>query len=330
MLFHAYSETENITYAASTRVAMDLPKNGYITHIDVILDLNITADNTVTAATTDPLQQVIDACRISAGGETYFDVSDGRDWFYWAAMRHRGMLQVTALPTGGNTTSHARILFPLHLGYHPKNPYDPTVVIPATRLSNPRIEITFGAAADLGTGYTINSGTAYLVFHELVLEKPEYEEKIWPDGLLVPRVENATEALDTAHTNLGLRHEVPVSMVLYNTMVTILDASDDRSDTPVTEMSVELPPERETPMQFDWDDAMAINAMRTEAMSVISAEQTRTPYAGLYLLEWPLVSGNSRGIDLSQATVGSVEIGMTNAATAGGVARFLHVGYQPE
>lgn len=329
MRYENYTLTQPIAYTASTQVPVNLPRNGYITEIDCIMVANITASNTITPATTDPMQQLVSSARINAAGETYFDVSDGRDWWHWANMRHRGCLQLGALPAAGATATIV-VLFPIHLGFNPKNPFDPTVVIPARRLSNPQLTIGWGAANTIGSGYDINSCTMRLNICELVLEGTETERDTWPNGLLVPRVENATEPLDTAHTNRGLRHQVPVSLVLYQTMVLIIDADDDRSNTPVTELSVELPPERETPVQITWTDLMAINAKRTECMSLISAEANRAPYAGAHLLQWPLVSGNPRGIDLTRKRVGDVELGFTNAATSGGVVRLLHVGYQPE
>jgi len=160
----------------------------------------------------------------------------------------------------------------------------------------------------------------YWTVSEIVLDH-EDEQDIWPNGLLVPRVESASEALDTAHSNKQLRHEVPTSLVLYQTLILALDGSDDRSDTPVTELSVEFPPERETPVDLDWIDALIENRKRCEVASNI---------AGAYLLEWPNVSGDELGIDLTNRRVGDCEIGLTNAATASGVARFFHVGYQPE
>lgn len=338
MLFHTYTLTDTITYSSGATVSMDVPKNGYITQLDCYLLLNVTGAATVVAAT-DALAKMITGAEISAAGQTYFDCGDGREWWYWTYFRHKGQITSDSLPSA-SATSNVRTLFEVHLGFEPQRtpsvymtpdgrmmrtqiggPFDPTVVIPAVRLSNPQLQVTFGTNSTLGTGYTINSGTLYTTIHELVLESGERESDIWPNGLLVPRVESASESLATAHTNKGLRHEVPVSLVLYQTLGLVLNGSDDRSDSVVSEVSVEFPPQRETPVDYDWYDLKLENRKRTEVGSDI---------AGAYLLEWPLVSGNELGIDLSDKRVGDVEIGLSNSATASAVARFLHIGYLPE
>jgi hypothetical protein len=277
---------------------------------------------------------------LQAAGETYFDVGDPRDWWYWGYFRHRGAIRNTTLPSAGGAATECYTLFEIHLGFEPQRTpnaymtpdgrllrtqiggvFDPTVVIPAVRLSNPELEVQWAAATAVGTGYTIGTTTMTLTIHEIVLEPGEREEDLWPGGLLVPRVESASEPLDTAHANRSLRHEVPTSLVLYQTLAIVVDGSDDRSDTPVTELSVEFPPQRETPVDLDWYEAIIENRKRTEVPSDI---------AGCFFLEWPLVSGNELGIDLTQKRVGDVEIGVTNAATSSGTIRFLHIGYLPE
>jgi len=327
-----------MTYSSSGASTLDVPKNGYITQLDAHLLANVTPAAT-TVEDTDGLAKLVDSCRISAAGQTYFDAGDGREWLYWGYFRHRGQTRKDSMPAAGGAATNVRASFEIHLGFEAQRtptavvtgdgtvvrtqiggPFDPTVVIPAHRLSNPQIEVKWKTASELGTGYTINSAYMYWTVSEIVLDH-EDEKDIWPNGLLVPRVESASEALDTAHSNKQLRHEVPTSLVLYQTLILVLDGSDDRSDTPVTELSVEFPPERETPVDLDWIDALIENRKRCEVASNI---------AGAYLLEWPNVSGDELGIDLTNRRVGDCEIGLTNAATSSGVARFFHVGYQPE
>ncbi len=322
MLYHTYTLSDTIEFAANTTKSLNLPKTGYITQLDCMLEVKVTASNTISAAT-DGLQKLIKSARITAAGKTYFDCSDGRDWWYWTYFRHRGAVTLDSLPSAGSTAT-VRTLFEIHLGYYPSIPFDPTVVIPATRLSNPQLEIKWGSASDLGTGYTITAADSKMkvTVHELVLEEGESEEDIWQGGLLVPRVQTIVESLNSTNTNLGFRSDVPVDLVLHTTMMLVVDSSDDRTDTDVTGFGVVFVPERETPVDFDsaWYDAKLENRKRTEVPSDI---------AGAYLLEWPLVSGNERGIDLTDKKVGDVQIGISNGTT-GGKVRLLHIGYMTE
>lgn len=322
MRYNTFVLSDSIDYAANTTKTVDLPKHGYITQIDCVLQAKITASNTV-SANTDALQRLVSSARVTAAGDTYFNVSDGRLWWYWTYFRHRGAITLDSLPSAGSTAT-VRTVFEIHLGYYPSVPFDPTVVIPTVRLSNPQLEIKWGSASSLGTGYTVDTSDTkmYIKVHELVLEGNETEEAIWPDGLLVPRVESSTESLTATHTNLGLRHDVPVKLVLHNSLIMVEDSSGDRTDTDVTGFGVILVPERETTLDYDehWYDARIANRKRTEVPSDV---------AGIYLLEWPLISGDEAGFDLSDRAVGDVQIGISNGTT-GGKVHFLHIGYMRE
>lgn len=338
-LFHTYTESTYLTWSASGTSTLDLPRNGYITQIDCHLVVNNTPAATVVSAT-DPLALMISSARVHAAGQTYFDIGDGRDWYYWTYFRHRGAARADALPAASAGATNSRAMFEIHLGFEAQRTptayqnsvgnvvrsqiggvFDPTVVIPAVRLSNPQLEVKWGGASVLGTGYTINTGYMYVTIHEIVLEPGEREEDLWPGGLLVPRVESTSVAMDSTHTNKSLRHDVPTRLVLYQTLALVLNGSSVRSDTMVSEFSVEFPPQRETPVDLDWYDAVMENRKRTEVPSDI---------AGAYFLEWPLVSGNELGIDLTDKNVGDVQIGLSNAGTASSTCRFLHIGYLPE
>jgi len=250
MRYNTFVLSDSIDYAANTTKTVDLPKHGYITQIDCVLQAKITASNTV-SANTDALQRLVSSARVTAAGDTYFNVSDGRLWWYWTYFRHRGAITLDSLPSAGSTAT-VRTVFEIHLGYYPSVPFDPTVVIPTVRLSNPQLEIKWGSASSLGTGYTV----------------------------------------DTSDTKMYIK------------------------------VGVILVPERETTLDYDehWYDARIANRKRTEVPSDV---------AGIYLLEWPLISGDEAGFDLSDRAVGDVQIGISNGTT-GGKVHFLHIGYMRE
>lgn len=338
-LFHSYTLADELTYSSGALTNVDLPKNGYITRLDCMLEASVTPGATVEAHE-DALARLIASARVHAAGETYFDIGDGRDWWYWTYFRHRGAITSDSLPAAGGAATTVRTMFEIHLGFEPQRtpnayltpdgrlmrtflggPFDTTVVIPTIRLSNPKLEVRWGTNASLGTGFTLGTTTMSITVHEIVLEGDETEARIWPGGLLVPRVESTSEPLSTGHTNKSLRHDVPTQLVLYQTLGMILNGSDVRSDSIVSEFSVEFPPQRQTPVDYDWYEARIENRKRTE---------TPANKAGLFFLEWPLVSGNELGIDLMRKRPSDVQLGLSNTATTDGVARFMHVGYLPE
>ena len=322
--YNRYQLEEYHTYAANTTTVVNLPENGYITDIHCCLESSITPHAVTVSPRTDGIINLVESSRISAAGQTYFTVTAAEDWYYWNFFRYRGQIRLTALPAAGAAATSVYADLPIHLGYYPKEPFDPTVVLPGRRISNLQHAVTWNAAADLGTGYTVGTTTMKLIISEIVLEHGESEEDVWPDGILVPRVENTSESLTTAHSRLALAHTVPVDLVLHHTLITILDENGDRTNTPVTELGVRLPPLTEEPMFMHWYEALGENMRRTETAGLTLR---KTVTAGEYFLEWPLISGNERGIDLTGAKSGDVTINFTNSAAASETARMLHIGY---
>ena len=317
--YNQYQLNDYHTYAANAVTNVNLPENGYITSIHCVLNATIVPHGTTVSGATDGIINLIKSSQIQAAGQTFFTVTAPEDWYYWGFYRHRGNMRLIALPAAGaGSTTHIMADFEIHLGYYPKEPFDPTVVLPGRRISNLQHSVTWGAPTDLGAGYTVTSATMKLIISEIVLEHGESEEDVWPKGILVPRVENSSEPLDSAHSALALAHNVPVDLVLHHTLLTVLDSDDNRTDTPVTQLGVRLPPLTEEPKMMYWHESKGENYTRTEPMTIV---------AGEHFFEWPLISGNERGIDLTGAKSGDVTINLTNTAAASNNARFLHVGY---
>jgi hypothetical protein len=358
MLRRIEQVADTLSFSASGSSTINLPRTGYITRIHCVLLLNITpAAGTATAAT-DGFVKVVNSARVHSSGTDYFNVGDGRDWYWMSYYQNRGQIRLGTLPSAGGAAADVYGDFVIHLGTVPEmtpqaweswdrvrtrrrdgtrvtrwrqrsnrsrigGPFDKTVVIPAIRLSDPQLTVTWNTQSSLGTGFTINSGTMYAFIYELIPEPRlgETQGKIWKNGLIVPRIYSTTEALDSANTAKGLHHEVPTQMVLRQSLLQVLDGSGDRSDTPVTELGVENTADNETMLDGDWHQLKGENRFRTGVAAT---------NAGIYFIDWSLLSGDEWGLDLKDVRPGTVEVQMSNAATASGVARFLHYGYVKE
>ena len=312
MIQNTYTIDEEHTYSSGATTQIDIPESGYITEILALSAIGITGGSSVSAAE-DALARLIDAMQITAaGGKNYYDITDGRQGFYREYIRRQGQAQIDSMPAA-NATATKRMLLVIHPGLNPYDPFDRSIIIPATELSNLKHKVTWGAAATLGTGFTINSGTLSLTINEIVLEKGERREDIWPEGINVPMFE-AREVTTVVASNLGKTDEVPVGNMLNSVLVMVLDSSGDRSDSYVTDLGIKFPKQVRTPFESKWYELKA----RMRALYNLPSDLT-----GMALIPLQWVSKRAIGIDLSAAMTGDVKLGFT-IATASGTLHILY------
>jgi hypothetical protein len=317
LLKNIYPLTTTIDYSSGATKSVEIPQSGYITELNVLFNLNITAATSVTAAE-DAVARIINAARLTASGaKNFFDVSDGRQWYYWNFFNYEGQVSGDSLPAAGATTD-VTLLLTIHWGLDPYVDTDRTIVLPSPELQNINLEIDWAAQTALGTGYTINASStkAYVEVTELALEQGEMRNSIW-QTLLSPRFEAREISVTSTYSNLALEKEVPVGDVLYQTVVMILDASGDRSNTYVSEFGIKYPKERRTPFK------RKLNSLRAIARRQFRTTATAT---GTFMLPWSDLTDKEKGIDLRGAQVGDVKTGYT-VDTANGTVHELHYAF---
>lgn len=311
MITQSYPASDSIEFAANTKKGIDLPKSGYITQLDLLLTLEVDTGLTV-SANQDPISRLIKGITVSAsGGQKFLDLTDGRQLYWLDYLKLEGQLHGDTLTTTASQSdvSHEQELI-IHWGFDWLNEFDPTVPIPTPRLDNPRIDVTWGAASDLGTGYTIDTSNTKIdvTVHELALDPGETEAERWPDGMISPRIEARTKTIDEIASNLGFERDVPVGDILYETLVMVLNSSGNRSDSEITRVGVKFPKQRRTPYERTWASMMA---------------QTRRKYripsslVGVTLLPWEELTRRAVGIDLKMAQSGDVQLAFTTAVENG-------------
>jgi hypothetical protein len=305
--------------AAAQRVTrVELPTEGYITHLDCQLRVNVTTVGVPAGAPLeDPLSRLIKALRIKASGRrSYVDMDDGRQWDYFARFQYGNKLQRDALPLAG-VTADMYWQMPVHLGLFPGNFGDISVPIPAAEINDLIMEIQWGTTADLGTvpaDYTINNGEIIVTLHELTLAPGEDPKKVWPGGIPSPRFEAIRESLAAGHNNFSLESDFPVGDTIRNTLMLMFDSSDNRSDLDVTELTVKFPKQRENPWERQW------RQFRNNSQRKYGWE---TLIPGVARLDGSEISGRPVGLDLTRAIRGDVKLGFSNTVT-GGEIQLLH------
>lgn len=322
MLNHTYQVTDKVDFSASSTKSIDIPETGYINEMNLLLELYVTPATSV-SANEDALARIIDALKITAaGGKSYFTVDDGRQLLYHCFHQYQGQLLHDPLPSAGGSATTVRALFPLHFGLDPFDSFDPSVIIPAAELSNLKLEVTWGSASDLGTGYTITPSSSQMrvVVKELTLEKGETRDKIWPDGINVPLFESRSLSLSATASNLGKTDDVPVGSMLHSALIIVLNSSGNRSDTDVTEFGTKYP--KLALEEFRIDNFYAIKGINRKQFllpgTVVGQPSSwLSDPKGVFLFKFSEVTGKAIGIDLSTAMTGDVKLGFTVASTGG-------------
>jgi len=317
MLKNIYPLTDAIQYSANNTQSIDVPKSGYITELNFLFNIRVTAAAGA-VANEDPIARLINAARITASGaKNYFDISDGRQWYYWQFFNYEGQISGDALPDAGSS-SDVTLALKVHWGLSPYVDTDRTIILPSPELQNIKIELDWGSASNLGTGYTINTANskADVSVTELALEAGELRESVWPT-ILSPRFEARAMAITSTATNLGKTDDVPVGDILYQTTGIILNSSGNRTNSNVTEVGVKYPKERRTPFKRKFNDLRAYSRTKFRTTSTVT---------GVYMLPWEVLTDKEKGIDLRGAQVGDVQIGAT-VAVGSGIIHHLHYAF---
>ena len=322
MLNHTYQVTDDLDFSASASKSIDIPETGYVSEIDLLSELYVTPATSV-SANEDALARIIDSLKLTAaGGKNYFTVDDGRQLLYHAYHQYQGQLLHDALPSGGGSAGTIRALFPIHFGLDPFDSFDKSVIVPAAELSNFKLEVTWGADSDLGTGFTITAASSRIraIVKELTLEKGETRDKIWPSGINVPLFESRSITPTATASNLGKTDDVPVGSMLHSALIISLDSSGNRTDSYVSEFGTKYP--KLALEEYRIDNAYAIGALNRKQFllpgTVVGQPSTwLADKAGLFLFRFSEVTGKAIGMDLTTAMSGDVKLGFTVASANG-------------
>lgn len=316
MIQNTYTIDDEHTYSSGATTQIDIPESGYITEILALSEITIAGGTSVSAAE-DALARLIDAMQITAaGGKNYFDITDGRQGFYREYIRRQGQAQIDSMPAANAAAAIKRMLMIIHPGLNPYDPFDRSIIIPAAELSNLKHKVTWGAATTLGTGFTITaaSSTLSLTVNEIVLEKGERREDIWPEGINVPMFEAREISITATASNLGKTDEVPVGNMFNSVLIMVLASGGDRDDTNVSDVGIKFPKQVRTPFESKSYELKA----RMRSLYNLPSDLT-----GIYLIPLQWISKRAIGLDLTSAMTGDVKLGFT-IGTASGTIHLLY------
>jgi len=252
-LFLAKTKKVSVTrsFVASTAVdPIDLELPGYYLDIVVKFLLNVTGGSTVSPAT-DWHAAVIKNLEIEASNaKPYLEHDDGRYLRYENWLRSHGAVNIPDLPDADEEDLDVKWQIHIHPGDNFLDPFDISDVIATRGLSNLVFKLTWGAASDLGTGYTINSGTVELIINYVVLQPNISEQRAFPGMTALPgRVAVPSfwqpqwrivkfRNINTTYANLGFEENFLNGFFLKEVLMLVKDVDGDLVNNVVTEVQI--------------------------------------------------------------------------------------------
>lgn len=251
-LFLAKTKKVSVTRSFVENTAVDpisLELPGYYCDIVVKFLLNITCGSSVSPAT-DWHAAVIKNLEIEASNaKPYLEHDDGRYLRYENWLRSHGAVNIPDLPDADDEEVDVKWQIHIHPGDKFLDPFDISDVIATRGLSNLVFKLTWGDKDDLGTGYTINSGTVELVINYVVLQPGISEVRAFPGTALPGRTPLPSfwqpqwrivkiRNINTTYSNLGFEENFLNGFFLREVLMLVKDVDGDLANNIVTEVQI--------------------------------------------------------------------------------------------
>lgn len=206
------------------------------------VDFELTANVTTTAApgtTQDWIWRLIRGLTLTTPLGNHIAVGDLRPLHFENKFRWPGKFHTGSAPGATQAGFVRRAYIRCDFGVNPADAFDTTGGIPA-HTANLTLTGTWGTAANLGAGYTVNAGTVLTTKFYGIL--PESDNEAVPKG--IPLISTA-QPQPTANTaSLGYNVNWPKAHYLHS--MVIMPAlgvypADNRSDTAISDIGITLP-----------------------------------------------------------------------------------------
>ena len=237
------------TWAASSDLTpVGLPREGLITEVKIRFACT-TAALTKTM-TLDNYRRTIANLKIQGdGGHTYLGLSGqemGRLLAWLNEYEYRSPFLTPPVNVAA-TVAHRTWVF--HPGSNPRDPFDMSVVIPASALATLQILLTTNADTLVDAAAAIASGTFYYEINE-VLDVPT------PQGIMTPQGSTLAWPHDANHSDFSKDIDVPGGAWLRRIIMLVQDdsAPPDKADDEVTGVKLKMPRTATAQIETFWED----------------------------------------------------------------------------
>ena len=256
MKLYGMQDVGTIDYTASTTKKMALPRNRFIQA--VYLYVKITGDTAGTIVVDEEkAAALIKRVRIETGGmDNPLDLKGVDLWRfnkYNQGVVPRNSLISTVSQTDVTLGEYqAKMAFALS-----QNPLEATHLLPAHMLSSLDLVVDWNAAADLGTGYTVDSVDAKVAVKEVDMTEEDLARLTKRGGLRGIYLTDREKNVAATNSAFGFKLELPVGRMIARMLLTAIDNSV-RNATLVTDYKVrrEKPPKEDLWGPNPWDTGL--------------------------------------------------------------------------
>lgn len=154
-----------VDFAASSTKGLDIPRDRNLRRMVLRIILNLTTGGIAPTYTEDDILNVIKKIRLVQNGNDNKFNTNARLWFY-VEQFEKGTQVTRVAPTSVvSTTADAEVVLQADFAQERINEDDISALLPARRFASLKLEIDWGAAADLATANapTINAASRCLV-----------------------------------------------------------------------------------------------------------------------------------------------------------------------
>jgi hypothetical protein len=334
--------TASSTWGASSDLTpIDRPREGLITEIKI--RANITATLTATALD-DFFRRVIQNIRILGDGGRAFLGMGGTQMSVMLSLLNEMVYGGQTIHSNGAGIALAGVdvgstsfisEFVFHPGSNPQDPFDTTVVIPASALSTLQALITTTAAAVTDANGVITAGTYNYEVNEVLGIKPSR-------GMMTPMGSTLTYAHTANFTDFGYKIDMPAGAWLRGILICVRDDTATvprRKDDEVTHIRIERPKRGDYILEQSIYEAKSTMVSRFRSRNVagdvgpIGAIATIRPAptsgldnipAGFVYIDLRPFGHPMYGLDLTGAQTGDYKLAMTIANFAAGDATTIY------
>jgi len=308
--------TDTLTWAATSTVSVDLPREGLITEVRFRADITASAALS-TAQQPQSMWRVVESLKIEGdGGRAYLGL-DGEQTGRLLAFQNLCMGFKPLLTLQTATEEHQTFVF--HPGSNPRDPFDLTAAIPARALSTLQLKWGTGAAADVDDSATISSGTGYVEVDE-ILDVPV------PKGLMTPMGSTKTDSPTATASDFSHDIDIPAGAWLRSIWILVQDETATRpvlKDDQVTGVRVKMPKSGEYVMESNWEDLKAKTARyfgyAGAPLQVADATAGRLEIPdGLAIIDFRQFAHPIYGLDLRNYQTGDFKLGLTIGSNTSG------------
>lgn len=339
--FQTDSQVSTLTYAASTTLQLALPRDGFVTEVDIDLDPLSYAGAATPGLYDDASWKALGGIKVdSDGGKSYLTFTDARGFHYGNVFDYGDSFHFGSLSTAtsGTLTNYRRLRF--HTGVHNyklgsgkpvHDPYDLSAGINGPSFSQFQIEWTTPANTVIGSGDTIGTGTILKASVSRVMGLPDFIVKLLP----VPAFFEELYTPAATSTDLGYTVNIPIGYNIVKTIVIVTNSTaapnDSKSDAYMNNIGV-IKQSTSRQISQTWrdmrlDTAAAAGWAKDMGSAEAAVVTNDIPNTGVVVIDWRRLTGRKWGLDTTQMNLGDVKVGFTIATANGGI-KLWHQAYR--